>query len=218
VEQNFDKLEALRQQVKDAIAKAEEAKKHSGFWGTISSVLGGDIGAIAAAVAAVAACVLTGGAAAAVLAVVASAVSIAAQHAEELGIPPEIAMGIAIAAAGASLLTGNASGLIQVSEGVRKVASTVRFVASVTAGVATVAGGAASVAHGAYERTSLDAEADAHSAQGHQTLVNLDIDDAIKALSRALDQCRETTETTSNVLGNHQEANEFLISNFLGAA
>src|SRR5882672_9603897 len=93
---NAEQLEKLREQVKKALDDAREAKKDAGFWGGLAKIFGSDLATVAEAVAAVAAGVATGGAAAAILAVVAAAATMAADHAKELGIPPEVAMAIAV--------------------------------------------------------------------------------------------------------------------------
>jgi hypothetical protein len=218
VDDSYEKLEDLKRQIHEATERAKEAQKHSGFFGAISNVLGGDIGAIAGLIASVAAVVVTGGAAAAVLAVVASAVSIASQHAKELGIPPEVAMGIAIVAAGAALCCGNASGLIQVSEGVKKAAATIKLVASATSAVANAGAGGANMVKGVYDKDVKDAQADTRWSQGQRDLTNVDIDEAIKLVSDALAQSRTTTETLSGTLDSHHQASDLLISNYSGAA
>jgi hypothetical protein len=217
VNMSFDELAKLRQEVKEALDKAKEAQHRSGFWGAISSILGGDIGAIASAVAAVAAVVATGGAAAAVLAVVASAVSLASQHAKELGIPPEIAMGIGIVAAGAALCCGNIGGFFQASEAAKKIATTVKLVAGITAGVAQSAGAGTSIASGVFGKVATDAQADASWAGGQQDLTNMDIDDAMKSLAAALDQQQAVSETVSKGNSNHHASCDRVLDSWAGA-
>ena len=218
VNMSFEELARLRQEVKEAVDKAKEAQHHSGFWGAISSVFGGDIGAIASAVAAVAAVVVTGGAAAAVVAAVASAVSIAGQHAKELGIPPEVAMGIAIVAAGAALCCGNTGSLFRVSDAVRKVAMDVKIVASITSGAANAVAGGASIVKGSYDADAENAQADARAANGQQDLANLDIDDAIKLFSDLMDKQQDAFATIEEGNAVSHRASDMILSNFSGAA
>jgi hypothetical protein len=218
VNMSFEELARLRQEVKEAVDKAKEAQHHSGFWGAISSVFGGDIGAIASAVAAVAAVVATGGAAAAVVAAVASAVSIAGQHAKELGIPPEVAMGIAIAAAGAALCCGNAGSLFHVSDTVRKVAMDAKIVAGIASGAANVAAGGASIVKGSYDADAKNAQADARAADGQQDLANMDIDDAIKLLSDVMDKQLVAFDTCNEGNSMNHRASDIILNNFAGAA
>src|ERR1700760_1527984 len=54
-EADAQKLQALKQQLADAVEKAKEAASHPGFFGFLSSVFGSDVAQIAGAVAAVAA-------------------------------------------------------------------------------------------------------------------------------------------------------------------
>jgi hypothetical protein len=218
VDASFEQLTKLRQQVQEALEKAKEAQHKSGFLGAISGVLNGDIGAIASLLAATAAVVLSGGTAAAVLAVIASAASIAAQHAEDLGIPPEVAMGIGIIAAGAALCCGDATGVLKMSDTVKNVASAIKLGAGVTAGAAKAGAAATSMVKGMYDQLAASAQADAREAGGLQDLTNLDIDDAIRNLSTALDQQRAVVDVASAGLANHQSSVERVLSTFSGAA
>lgn len=213
-----EQLEALREEVKHALEQAKEAKKDAGFWGDIADFLGSDLATVASAVAAVAAVVATGGAAAAVLAVVAASASFAAQHAEELGIPPEVAMAVAIAAGVASICCGNGQGLFEVTKTVKDTATTVQTSATVVAGSAKAAGGGASIASAKYESDAQHHHADAQLADGRQDLVSIDIDDAIARLGEALDRQRSATELTSDIQYQDSATHQFILSNFAGAA
>jgi hypothetical protein len=119
-----EQLEKLRGDVLHALREAREAKQESGFWGDLADIFGSDLASIATAVAAAAAVVASGGSAAAILAVVAAGATIAADHAEELGIPTEVAMAIAVAASVAGLLCGDMKGLFKVSAQLADVART----------------------------------------------------------------------------------------------
>lgn len=218
VDVSFKDLERLRAEVKEALQKAQEAQEHSGLFGKLSSVLGGDIGAIATALAAVAAVVATGGAAAAVLGVIAAAASIAAQHAKELGIPPEVGVAIGVVAAGAMLCTGNASGFFQVSDTVKTVAANAKVVASVVAGAANTAAGAASGAQGYYRSVGADEHANAREASGRQELTNVDIDQAIKLVSDALERQQSVTQAVSDGAMSHQASCQRILDSWGGAA
>lgn len=105
-----DQLKELREQVREAIQQAREAEEDSGFFGAIGDVLGGDIATLAEVVLVAAAAVATGGAAALVLASIAVACTLASKYGEELGIPPNVAMGLGIAAAVATVASGNVGG------------------------------------------------------------------------------------------------------------
>ncbi|HKY38756.1 MAG TPA: type III secretion system translocon subunit SctE [Polyangiaceae bacterium] len=215
---NAEQLEQLRDEVKRALEQAKEAKKDAGFWGDIAKVLGSDLVTIATAVAAVAAVAATGGAAAAVLAVVAASASFAAEHAEDLGIPPEVAMVVAVAAGAASLCCGNTQGLFEVTKTVKDTAGTVQTCATVVAGSAKATGGGASIASGKYERDAQYHYADAQLADGRQDLVSADIDDAIERLSEALDCQRSATALTSDIQQQDSATHQFILGNFAGAA
>src|SRR5215216_2931584 len=54
-------LKDLREQVREALEKAREAEEHSGFFGALGDVLGGDIGTLAGLVVIAAASVVSGG-------------------------------------------------------------------------------------------------------------------------------------------------------------
>jgi len=215
---SFDELARLRQEVKEAVDRAREAQHHSGLLGAISSFLGGDVAAVAGAIAAVAAVVATGGAAAAVLAVIASAASIAAQHAKELGIPPGVAVAIGIVAAGAALCSGNASGLLHVSDAVKSVACDVKLVAGIAAGAANCGAGATSIGKGAYDKDAQNALADARFSSGQQDVTNFDIDDAIKSLSASLDQQHAVFDAYTQGSKSDQASCSLVLNNFSGAA
>jgi hypothetical protein len=215
---NAEQLEQLRDEVKHALEQAKEAKKDAGFWGDIAKLLGSDLATIATAVAAVAAVVATGGAAAAVLAVVAASASFAAQHAEELGIPPEAAMAVAIAAGVASICCGNAQGLFGVTKTVQDTAGSVQAYATVVAGGAQAAGGGSSIVEGKYESDAQHHNADARLFDGRKDLVSADIDDAIDRLSEALDCQRSATALTSDIQRQDSATHQFILGNFAGAA
>jgi hypothetical protein len=113
VELNQSQIEELRKQVREALEEAREADDSSGFWGDIGDVLGGDVAAIAGMVAMAAAAIVTGGAAAIALAAIAIGCSLASKYGEELGLPPKLALGLGIAAAAASIASGNVGSLAQ---------------------------------------------------------------------------------------------------------
>jgi len=214
INMNAEQLEKLREQVKEALDKAREAKHHSGFWGSLSKLFSGDIASIASAVAAVAAVIATGGAAAAVLAVVAVAASFAAEHAKELGIPPGVAMAIAIGASAAALCCGNAKGLLDLGKVVQDTAKTVKLVATVTQGTAMAAGGGCHMVEGKFERDAGYLEADARSAQGQQRIVSSDIDEALDWFSEAVDHQNKATRLTSDIQLQSSSSNDAILNNW----
>jgi hypothetical protein len=215
---NAEQLEKLREQVKKALDEAREAKKDSGFWGGLAKIFGSDLASVASAVAAVAAVVATGGAAAAILAVVAAAATLAADHAKELGIPTEVAMGIAIAAGVASLCCGDGKALFKVSDTVKEIAKDVRVVAQASSAAFEAEGAGCGMVAAKYERDAGYAQADARFAQGHEDLVSADIDEALERFSSALDRHNSAVELTGGVLQQSSAANYAILSNWGGAA
>lgn len=111
VDLSEQQLKELREQVREALEKAREAEEDSGFFGAIGDVLGGDIATLAGLVVIAAASVATGGAAAVVLGAIAIGCTLASKYADELGIPPNVAIGLGIAAAVATVASGNVGGL-----------------------------------------------------------------------------------------------------------
>jgi hypothetical protein len=218
VELNFEQLEKLREDVKKAIEEAREAKEDEGFWSDLADFFGGDLASLATAIAAVAAVVATGGAAAAVLAVVASAASFAADHAEELGIPPEIAMGIALGASVAGLCCGDAKGLLDFGKKVTDFAKNVKLYASVGAGLARGAGAGLTAVAGQYEGDAIDYQADARKAEGRQELVSVDIDEALAELASSLGRQLGVAEQASQIQQGTSASSSVILNNFAGAA
>lgn len=215
---SFEEISKLRAEVKNAIEQARAAERDSGFWSDLADFFGGDLATLAGAIAAVAAVVATGGAAAAVLAVVASAASFAAEHAEELGIPPELAMGIAIAASVAGLACGNGQGLIRVTEDMRQVAGGLKSWSLLTQGVTKGIGAGAGAVSGHYAGDALDYRADARRAEGRQTIVSADIDEALDSMRFSLQQQLDAARATSNINQGAQASNSAILNNFAGAA
>lgn len=215
---SYDELAQLRQEARDALEQARQAQQSSGFWGALGDFLGSDVGAIASAVAAMAAVVATGGAAAAVIGAVAAAASLAAQHAEELGIPPEIAMGIAIAAAAVSLCCGNAGALFKVKDAVKVAACQVQVAATVVGGVALGGSGGARIAAASYAQDAQSARADARFASGQQLLQDASIDDALELFARAMDDKTFALDQVSQGLRNQQNAESIVLLSLAGAA
>ncbi len=215
---NFDQLEKLREQVKKALDEAREAKKDAGFWGGIAKIFGGDLASVASAVAAVAAVVASGGAAAAVLAAVAAAATIAADHAKDLGIPPEVAMAIAVTACVAGLCCGDAKGLFKVSDAVASAASKTRMWATAGAAAFKAAGGGAGVVEGKFEEDAGLHHADAHWAAGRHDVVSADIDDALDRFRAAVDHQDSAIKTTSSIQQQSAASDYAILNNWGGAA
>ncbi len=215
---NFDQLAKLREQVKKAIDEAREAKKDAGFWGGLAKIFGGDVASIASAVAAVAAVIASGGAAAAILAVVAAAATIAADHAKELGIPPEVAMAIAVTACVAGLCCGDAKGLFKVSESVANAATKTRTWATAGAAAFKATGGGLGVVQGKFEEDAGLHHADARWAEGRQDVVSADIDDALDRFAAAVEHQDSAIKTTSSIQRQSAASDYAILNNWGGAA
>lgn len=202
-----EQIDKLREQVKESLDKARDAKKDASFWSDLSDFLGSDLGTILIAAAAVAAAVVTGGAAVAVLAIVACAASLAASHAKELGIPESVAIGIAVVASVASLCCGNAQGLVGVAKALQ------------VAGAACKVGGAASGTVAAkYEKDAGNYSADAREAQGEQTLTNADMDEAFARLSAAVERRNHSAEAASGIQQHSAAASQVILNNWGASA
>lgn len=215
---NAEQLDKLREQVKEALEKAKEAEKDSGFWGGLAKIFGGDLASLASAVAAVAAVVMSGGTAAAILAVVATAVSFAAEHAEELGIPVEVAVAIAIAASVAGLCAGNGKALFDVSEKTAKIAGQVRSCALGAAATFKAGGAACGGVAAGYEHTARYAQADAQRADGQQDLGSADMDEALDRFSAAFDAQNAAAQQASSIQQQSAASNYAILNNWGGAA
>ncbi len=199
IDLNAEQLQKLREQVQKALHEAMEAKKDSGFWGGLAKLFGSDLASLASAVAAVAAIVASGGAAAPILAAIAVAASFAAEHAEELGIPADVAMGIAIAASVAALCVGNTKGLFDVSKEVAEVAGDVHTCALGAAIAFKAEGTVCGFAKAGYERAAQYAQANARDAGGRQDLVSADMDAALDQLSHAFEQLNAAAQRASSI-------------------
>jgi hypothetical protein len=215
---NAEQLEELREQVKKALDDAREAKKDAGFWGGLSKLFKGDLATLASAVAALAATVATAGSAAAVLAVVAAAATFAANHAEELGIPPEVATAVAIGASVAALCCGNASGLLDLGGRAGDAARGVETWSTVAQHGLKIGGSACDARAAGFEHDAAYAHAEARSADGQQDLVNIDIDEALDRLSSALDNQLSAVQQTSSMQQQTTATNHALLSSWGGVA
>lgn len=218
IDLSAEQLEKLHEQVRAALEKAREAEKSSGFWGGLAKLLGSDLASLASAVAAIAAVIATGGAAAPILAAIAVAASFAAEHAEDLGIPTEVAIGIAIAASVVAICAGDGKGLFEVSEKVRQVAGKVNTVATATQLGLEAGGAGCSYVSADYERTAGYAHADARQASGLQDVVSSDMDEALDRLAAAFDQQSWAVERMSAMQQQSAASSFGILNNWAGAA
>lgn len=234
VKLNEQQLKDLRAQVREAIERAREANEDSGFWGDIGDVLGGDLASLAQVVAIAAACVATGGTAALVLGAIAIGSSLAAKYADELGIPPNVAIGIGIAGAVASVAAGNvgaagglagtASGASQIGSGaaqaskLTQAALQVRSAANLVGATAQAGGAIASTASGLHAADAVDHQATAQKARASSTLESMDIDEALDQLEKAVDRQMAACATAQEISTATQQSNQLVMSSFAGAA
>jgi len=237
VDLSSEELKQLRETVRQALEAAREANEDSGFWGAIGDVLGGDIATLAEVVVVAAAAVATGGAAAVVLAAITIGCSLASKYADELGIPPKVAIGIGIAAAVTSVATGNlaagggVASLTSASNGaavvgseaaqvsrLTQIAQKVKFVASLIAPAAAGAGAGANLVSGYYQSEALDHDADAHAAQSREKLESMEIDAAINLLSKAIDRQLAAMGEMTQTLEANQQSKQLIVNGFQGAA
>lgn len=233
-----EQLQRLRESIREALAEAREAQDDSGFWGDIGDVLGGDIATLAQVVAVAAACVATGGAAAIALGAIAIACTVAAKYADELGIPPKVAIGIAIAAAvtsiasgqlggaaqGASALGASGSAAAQAGSSAAQVsklthlAQDVGAVARLVAPSASAAGALANGVSGYYAGQSAHHTADAQSARNQEALEAMDLDTAIDLLACAIDRELDAYESANEIAVSNQNSNQLIVRTFAGIA
>jgi hypothetical protein len=202
-----EQIDKLREQVKESLDKARDAKKDASFWSDLSEFMGSDLGTVLIAAAAVAAAVVTGGAAVAVLAIIACAASLAASHAKELGIPESVAVGIAVVASLASLCCGNAQGLAGLAKALQ-----------VAGAACKVAGAGCGVASAKYEQNAGNYSADARDAQGEQSLTNADMDDAFARLSEAVGRREQSAQTASSIQRQSVATSQVILDNWGASA
>jgi hypothetical protein len=234
VKLNEQQLKDLRATVREAIDAAREANEDSGFWGSIGDALGGDIGSLAQVVAVAAACVATGGTAALVLGAIAIGCTLASKYADDLGIPPKVAIGIGIAAAVASVAAGNvgasaslagaassgaqiASSAGQASQLVQT-ALKVKFAADVVASSAQAGGAVAHLVSGYYAGSAVDHKADAQQAKAGSKLEAMAIDEAIAQLDAAIDRQLSAYESALDISAAKQQSDQRILLSFAGAA
>lgn len=215
---NAAQLEKLREQVRQALDEARDAKQDAGFWGDLADLLGSDVATVAEAVAAVAAVVATGGAATAILVAVAAAASFAADHAKELGLPVEIAVAIAVTASIAGLCCGDGAGLVSVSQQVSDTAKDVRIGATIVAQASRGAAGGLSIVAGSYDKEAGYFQADARSGQGQQQITSADMDEAFDRFAAAADDQDALIKLTGDVQQQSAAADYAILNNWGGAA
>lgn len=206
VELNAQQLDALKQQLADAIQKAKDAADDSGFFGFLGDIFGSDIAQIAGAVASIAAIVVTGGAAAPLIAIALSeALQLAAKAGAELGFAPELCFALAVASVAVGFCGG--SGGAQALGTLTSTARDVQLVAKITQGVGTIQGGILHYVAGQYHADCLNYQADATGISAQSEATNLDMDEALDLLARSLRTTQHQTGTVSEIIKNDSDAN-----------
>lgn len=205
-------IEELREQMKSAMKRAEEAQEDAGFWGKISDVFGGDIASICGVIATAAAIVGTGGAAAPmVLALVTAGMSITAEVGSRLGLDPKVCMALSIAGG----LVGVAGGNLRSASDAWK---TVASVANASQGGAVIGASGARVIQGQYEGDALDARADAKHAEGRQADHWLRLQMAFESLKDAARDLERSQRTVSNIESDKSAGHSAIIAHMGGAS
>jgi len=204
-------IEQSRREIAEALKRAADADKHSGFWGKLSAVFSGDIGAIAEIIGAAAIIVATGGAGAAgVLAIAAAGLSAGAEVGQKLGLDPKICLALSAGAAIAGIAVGKVP---DVSEFCATVAKGCK-IAGAAANVASV--GATTVA-GQYQADAVDAQADATRSRAVQSDAVFDFNLALDILTRAARDSSRAQSTVSNIEQTENDGRTALVAR-LGTA
>jgi len=211
VERQSKLIEELRARIAEELRKADEAQHHAGFFGKLSQVFSGDIGALLGLVAAAAATLATGGASAvAVVALVGASATATADVGARLGLDPTLCKLLSAAGAVLSLAGGNVGG----ASGSW---ATVGTVTRGFQGAAAVAGAGTQVAAKLYEADAADAQAEAKRGQGLQAQAAARIDTAIELLRKLARELAQAADKVSTIEGDRAEGRSTIIAG-LGAA
>jgi len=212
VEEQTRLIEELREQMKSAMKRAEEAQESSGFWGDLGNVLGGDVASICGVIATAAAIVASGGAAAPmVLALVTAGMSVTADVGGRLGLDPKICMGLA----GAGALVGVLGGNFRSATGFW---STLARVGNASQGVAAAGGSGATLVAGQYQGDALDARADAKHAEGQEADAWMRMQLALDILQDAARDLDRAERTVSNIESDKSAGHSAIIAHMGGAS
>lgn len=205
-------VEELREQVKQAMKRAEAAQHDAGFWGDLSNVLGGDVATICGVIATAAAVVATGGAGApAILAFVAAGMSLGADVGGRLGLDPKICVGLS----GAGALVGVLGGNLKSATGFW---TTLARIGNVSQAAATAGGGGAQIVEGQYQGDALDARADAKHAEGQQADAWMRMQMALDILQGAARDLERAQRTVSSIESDKSAGHSALIAHMGGAS
>ncbi len=215
---SFEEISRLREEVREALEKAREAQEDSGFWSDIGKLFSGDLASLAQVVAAAAAIAATGGTAVAVLSAIALATSLATKYGEELGIPPEVALSIGLAAGVASVCCGDLSGVTSVSAAVKATAGDIKLYANLVGAGATIGGGVASGVSEQYHADAVDHRADARWADARNGVESMDIDESIERFSAAVDRQNSAIGAVATINQREYSGAHSILNNMAGAA
>jgi hypothetical protein len=218
IDVSSQRLQHLREEARKALEAAREAQQASGFWGSISSLLNGDIATIAQLVAVAAAAVASGGTATIVLAAIAVGATLGSKYADELGLPPSVAVGLGVAAGLASVASGNVAGGASSLTGLSAAANTTRIYAQ---GVSVAASGTGALAGGAssyFDSEAMGYRADAQELENRQVLLSARIDDSMKLLERSLDRQLSALRSATHMIQNDHRSTQSILRDFSGAA
>jgi hypothetical protein len=213
-----EQLDVLREEASRALAAAKEAQEHSGFWGKLSSLFSGDIASLAEVVAMAAATVATGGTAAVVLGAIALGATLASKYAEELGIPPSIAIGLGVAAGLAAVASGNLGGGMASFTALGEAANATKIYYQGVAATATTVGSVSHGVAGHYEGQALHAKADVKGFENQQVLESSNIEANLELLQAALDNQLASIRAATQFLRNDHQSTDQVLQDFSGAA
>ncbi len=213
-----EQLNVLRDEARKALAAAREAQDHSGFWGMISNLLSGDIASLATVVAMAAAAVATGGTAALVLGAIAVGATLASKYADKLGIPPNVAIALGVAAGLASVASGNVGGGISQFTALGEAANATRLLYEGVSVTATAGGGVCQGIAGHYQGQALDFKADTKQLENQQMLESSSIDANLEQLQAALDRQLAGVRSATQVVEHDHQSAQQVIRDFSGAA
>lgn len=213
-----EQLDVLREEARRALQKAREAQEDSGFWGKLSSLFRGDIASLAEVVAMAAATVATGGTAALVLGAIAVGATLASKYADELGIPPNVAIALGVAAGLASVASGNLGGGLSHFTALGEAANATKLFYQGVAVTATAAGAVAHGISGHYQSNAVDYKADTKNFENQQVLESADIEANLELLQSALDRQLANVRATNQFARSDQQSAQQVIHDFSGAA
>ena len=213
-----EQLDVLREEARRALQAAREAQEDSGFWGKLSSLFSGDIASLAEVVAMAAATVATGGTAALVLGAIAVGATLASKYADELGIPPNVALALGVAAGLASVASGNLGGGLSHLTALGEAATATKVYYQ---GIAVTATAAGAVGHGVsahYQANAVDDKADAKNFENQQQLESADIEANLQLLQDALDRQLANVRATNQFARSDHQSSQQVIHDFSGTA